>query len=480
MRILVGGWFSLPRLGRDSFALLMKQGVVYDKDMGFKLDSATDLQAAVRTVSAATGEEVELVLRCFVCVPGQTLVIGDNKQIRNLRPMDRSAGFSGLGKVERTFSRSFKGNLLRIKATGLLPIDITPEHPVLVSTSTTSRIGRYRKQNVAFSKLHWKEANSLTRKKVGVDGDYLLIPRLPGSNGDTRISLREFTNENGRRVCASKHVPLELPLNSDTAWLVGMYIAEGFPSGTGACFSLNHDEKEIHQRIMQVGKAIGYTPGKYRMPTSTVMMIPSRILSRALAFWCGKGARNKRIPDFLLFHKDAGILRSLLDGYASGDGYCSEGITFMSTSSKLLALQIQLLGARLGEFIGIGRAKSGSSVIDGRKITGSPEGKYVLELRPRSKQSFARVTDLGILTPVREIESVPFDGKVYNIETSDNTYLVSNSLVHNCGKEACPGCPYLATCDRANFSTFCLCANHSPDKSVFELYTKTFDSELRS
>lgn len=65
--MLVGGWFSLPRLGRDVFAVLMKQGVVYDKALGFKLDSATDLPGAVRTLSAATGEEVELVLRCFVC-----------------------------------------------------------------------------------------------------------------------------------------------------------------------------------------------------------------------------------------------------------------------------------------------------------------------------------------------------------------------------------------------------------------------------
>ncbi len=67
MRILVGGWFSLPRLGRDAFALLMKQGVLYDKDMGFKFDSATDLPGAVRTVGAAVGEEVELILRCFLC-----------------------------------------------------------------------------------------------------------------------------------------------------------------------------------------------------------------------------------------------------------------------------------------------------------------------------------------------------------------------------------------------------------------------------
>lgn len=66
-RIVVGGWFELPRVGRDVFAALMRQEVVYDKSMGFKLDSGTDVQAAVKTIRAATGEEVELLLRCFIC-----------------------------------------------------------------------------------------------------------------------------------------------------------------------------------------------------------------------------------------------------------------------------------------------------------------------------------------------------------------------------------------------------------------------------
>jgi hypothetical protein len=478
-RILVGGWFDLPRLGTDTFGTLVrKQGVVYDKSTGFKFDAGTDMRAAVRTLLSA-GVEVELTLRCFLCVPGNTLIIGDNKQIRNSKPMDRSAGVSGLGTVARTFSRQYKGKLLRVKANGLLPIEITPEHPVLVSTSTTRRTGKNRVQKIEFSKLQWKEAKALSLKKEGSEGDYLFIPRVPGLNQDTHVSLQEFTNENGRRVCISKHLPLELPLNSDTAWLVGMYIAEGFPSSTCACFSLNHDEEEIHQRIMKIGMASGYSPSKYRRATSTVVVIPSRILSRALSSWCGKGARNKMIPDFLLFHKNPNILRSLLNGYAAGDGYSSGGITFMSTSSKLLALQIQLLGARLGEFICVSWAKSGSSVIDGRRITGGPEGKYMLELRPRSKQSLARVTDLGILTPIRDIESFPFSGKVYNVETTDNTYLVSNAVVHNCGKEACAGCPYLSSCDRTSVSTLCLCADHAPEKSVYEAYTKTFDVNLR-
>jgi len=67
LRILVGAWFSLPRLGRDAFSLLMREGVAYDKDMGFRFDSATDLQAATRTLSKALGDEVELTLRCSIC-----------------------------------------------------------------------------------------------------------------------------------------------------------------------------------------------------------------------------------------------------------------------------------------------------------------------------------------------------------------------------------------------------------------------------
>ena len=67
MRVVVGGWFTLPRLGRDAFALLMRQGVVYDKAMGFKLDPLTDIQSAVRTIRSATGEEVDVMLSCMIC-----------------------------------------------------------------------------------------------------------------------------------------------------------------------------------------------------------------------------------------------------------------------------------------------------------------------------------------------------------------------------------------------------------------------------
>jgi hypothetical protein len=45
----------------------MKLGVTYEKGMGFKLDSNTNIEAAVRVLNEVLAEEVELSLPCYVC-----------------------------------------------------------------------------------------------------------------------------------------------------------------------------------------------------------------------------------------------------------------------------------------------------------------------------------------------------------------------------------------------------------------------------
>lgn len=67
MKVLVGSWFELPRLETDLFAALMKAGVKYEKEMGFMLTPETDMQSASRTIARATGEAVDLSVRCYVC-----------------------------------------------------------------------------------------------------------------------------------------------------------------------------------------------------------------------------------------------------------------------------------------------------------------------------------------------------------------------------------------------------------------------------
>lgn len=68
MKIVVGAWFRLPRLGTDAFSALMRQGVRYDREMGFMLRSDTDVESAVITLKRVLGEEVDLSLLCIVCL----------------------------------------------------------------------------------------------------------------------------------------------------------------------------------------------------------------------------------------------------------------------------------------------------------------------------------------------------------------------------------------------------------------------------
>ncbi|MDA4128082.1 MAG: hypothetical protein OK422_01245 [Thaumarchaeota archaeon] len=67
MKLVLGGWFRLPRLGSDVFSALMKQGVRYDRELGFKLGHESDVESAVKTISGALGEDMELSLMCLVC-----------------------------------------------------------------------------------------------------------------------------------------------------------------------------------------------------------------------------------------------------------------------------------------------------------------------------------------------------------------------------------------------------------------------------
>jgi hypothetical protein len=67
VKITVGSWFRLPRLGKEAFASLMKYGVTYDKTMGFRIDHQADIESVVRIISSAIDEEIELSVSCLVC-----------------------------------------------------------------------------------------------------------------------------------------------------------------------------------------------------------------------------------------------------------------------------------------------------------------------------------------------------------------------------------------------------------------------------
>lgn len=370
---------------------------------------------------------------CPMCVKGDTIILGDNKPISQLNVSDNYIGIKGHEKVRETFTRHYNGYMTRIKACGLLPIDITPEHPMLVVTSKT-------KSGVisSLSKPYWKESKNIVPKHGHKDGNYLIIPRIKGILDTNKIDLQQFTSIRGAKIAKGKGFTLSFPINKETAWLLGIYVAKGSSeiehfkdaSPNGAIrFSFGKHESKLHNRVCKIIKSLGYSPSVVEKEWATEIVVPSIILNKAFSMWCGQGAKNKQIPDFILLHKDLSLIEAFIDGYISGDGCIYKRNTQAETVSKILALQLQLLYARLGIFLHVSYKRPREDLFQGRKVY--RHESYALY---HSTKSQAKIFDNFIVTPIRKLNSRVYEGDVYNLETDDNTYLVSNALVHNCRK----------------------------------------------
>ena len=267
-------------------------------------------------------------LETACCTPPDSVILGDNKPIASYDVGDRVVGLTGHVSVTQTFSRAFEGDLLRIRGSGMLPFLVTPEHPVLtVPRSLSGGKGEYSTDK------RWKPAAEvIASPPVKRDGrflyptgdhDCILVPRIKGSVGLDSVDLRDFATKKGLNIVRGRggSPPLEFPLEADTAWLLGLYVAEGWTSKNhDVFFALGHDEESLARRVETVVSGLGYSPFTKTRQTGLNVRFSSSILARALREWCGHLAENKKMPDFILYHQDTKILEAFLSGYLEGDG----------------------------------------------------------------------------------------------------------------------------------------------------------------
>jgi NADH:ubiquinone oxidoreductase subunit B-like Fe-S oxidoreductase/intein/homing endonuclease len=330
----------------------------------------------------------------------------------------------------------------------MLPFLVTPEHPILtVKRRLKAGKGAYSTERV------WKKAGELAHAPpVKKDGrftypsgehDCLLIPRIKGSVDSTYIPLEDYALPRGVNIFRGPvgDPPLEFPLTEETAWLLGIFVAEGWSTRNhDVSFAFGHDEDRLVSRVSEIAKSLGYSPQTRVRETATVVRFSSSILARALRDWCGHGAKNRKVPDFVLYHKKVAILKAFLQGYFDGHG--SRGVdprgpvhARADTVSKVLAQQVQLAYARLGEFARISLAnRGGVSSIMGRAVNTS-DVYDITVLSSKRKVSDFEIGPEFIAVPIMSVSAVPYSGPVNNLETADNTYLVSNAVVHNCSVE---------------------------------------------
>ena len=385
---------------------------------------------------------------CDPCVPGDVILLGDDKPISEYSAGEHVVGFSGLQEISRTFVRAYQGSLVHVKALGMLPICVTPNHPLLVVG------GWSHNATVKYRGLDWKQAGRVRPKIRFQDGDYVVMPRLRGNVSSSEVSLLPFIDKHratlqqtGQGACPERYPHEEVfPITRDTAWMLGLYVAEGFanPAQRSVGFALHATQTELVDRLRSVADRLGHRLWVRPIPGEQAVTahIASVILCRFLPDACGKRAPNKRVPDFILYHTDEEILRAFLDGYMAGDGSRERTqrgyeVSSFTTVSRTLALQLQLAFGRLGTFVSL-RVKrpAQSGIIQGRRVVmrEAYRGLWCSDPRALRRKRLHRMGDgQAFYLPVKSVTTVPYSGSVHNLETKDHTYLVSNAVTHNCG-----------------------------------------------
>lgn len=378
----------------------------------------------------------------YACFPGDTLIPGTFKRMDEIREGEYVFGLNGQRQViTNTMSKPYFGNMHTIQATGVLPIKCTEEHPIYVATKDKG-------YPIKLSDPVWKKA-----RDVNVKDDYLVIPVAKGNIEIDKINLSSYLNmdkTNNHDQChnVAQCVKDGITLDETFAWIMGIYTAEGSKTnsaGHGIQFSLHKDEKEYANRIVKFGEDHGYKPYiKQSTGNSVGVVINSSLLSRFFEENIGRGAHNKRIPDFILFNKDTDILKAYLNGLFDGDGcHVQDNTDQLATVSLTLALQTQMAIARLGHFAQVRKNTMKEREIRGKVL--SQSDIYVVDWRQpkittrnlngkviNSTSKRWHMIGNNIFVPITENNVEEYSGIVYNLTTEDHTYTVSNALVHNC------------------------------------------------
>ena len=378
---------------------------------------------------------------CGLCVVPDTEVSTNpgTKPISQIVVGDKVLTHTGEYRpVTKIWKFAYTGPLYEIKLLGSPdPLICTADHKILA-------VSRLRSLRQDGRLLRVTEPIEMLLPRSLKVGDYLLTP-IPKRTMDVESIPIEFVGKYETKT-------LMLTTHPSLFRLIGYYLAEGSTDLEGRSVTLSfgsseNDLIEDSRKLLATYFSKEPSVRMLRHHVANVELGSSLVLKFFVQF--GRGAANKRLPDWVFFASKEKQIQ-LVKGLFLGDGcvvnQTRQKYLNISTVSKTLASQIQLVLARLGVVSTVARETPKNKLPVYRINT---FGKWAIKLaemmefpfeyKPtKSSGKFHLTTDfvfspiesLGVLSVTRKtVMDVTVDG--------DHTFVGNGITQHNC-VDACP------------------------------------------
>jgi site-specific DNA-cytosine methylase len=300
-------------------------------------------------------------------------------------------------------------------------------HPELITSTEEHPFYIREKKNGIFEKPMWKIAKELTMN------DYF------GMVINNKEILPEFMFE--KIVNQYKKEQIHIKLDKLEYWYVmGYLVGDGWIEETtkedGRCtykirFAINSkDENEVFERINRV---IPITDKKCDSGKCKKFGCSNFLWYNILKKF-GKYAHGKIIPEWV---QDAPkeFIQEFINGYMKADGCINKNNTLQITTVSLnLAYGLQRLYLKLGHIFSINKCiRPKSYIIEGR-IVNQRDTYSIRGVLTRERKISSFIEDNYVwFAPFKIIKKEVINTDVYNFEVeNDNSYIVENTIVHNC------------------------------------------------
>lgn len=342
------------------------------------------------------------------CLDGETLVFTDkgHVHIKDIAVGDLVLTHKGrFRKVVNTMSH-LADEYYEVKVGGDI-IKITGNHPVYTKENTVNKHGNilHRSEPV------WKHVDDLSKNDIVGYANLRLENSIPSFD------------------CVDT-------ANSDTWWLAGNYLGDGYLSEVSRLYapirriSISCNENLVNEIYSKV-KSLGYSPYVQRDGEHGACVgFYGQHFWRFLGEF-GKYADKKIIPNFVFSLPDS-LKRAFVEGYMAADGHHGKTQWSFVTTSKQIAYGMQILVNDVYHVPATMLIKKPTSgEINGKKFI--RKQAYICQWSPYAKvkprnvyadgRGWAHFTKTKIKEPLQ----------VFNIEVEeDNSYTANNIVVHNC------------------------------------------------